>query len=83
MAGLEGDSLNRALGILEDWDKYLKYNVSDFERPTDNVRIDPGGNVWVENPDGSWTNEGPAGHYTGSGSPLGQKGKDRDKPWGN
>jgi hypothetical protein len=43
----------------------------------DNVRIDPRGNVWVQNPDGTWTNHGPATDYTGSGRPSGRRGRDR------
>jgi hypothetical protein len=49
--------------------------------PADNVRIDPDGNVWVENNSGSWTNYGPASDYTNSSKPSGQRGKDRGKPW--
>lgn len=45
--------------------------------PRDKVKIDPDDNVWVQNPDGSWTNHGEAGAYTGSGRPSGKKGKDR------
>jgi RHS repeat-associated protein len=48
-------------------------------RPDDNVKIDPQGNVWGENSDGSWSNHGPAGDFTGSGRPSGQRGKDRGK----
>jgi len=47
--------------------------------PDDDVRISPNGEVWVQNPDGSWTNYGSASDYTGSGQPSGRKGKDRDK----
>jgi len=47
--------------------------------PDDNVRISPNGEVWVQNPDDSWTNHGPASDYVGSGKPSGRKGKDRDK----
>jgi len=47
--------------------------------PADNVKIDPDGNVWVQNPDGSWTDYGPASDYTGSGKPDGKRGKDRKK----
>jgi RHS repeat-associated protein len=43
------------------------------------VYIDPDDNVWVQHPDGSWSNEGEAGNYTGSGKPSGRRGKDRDK----
>jgi RHS repeat-associated protein len=45
----------------------------------DSVFIDPEGNVWAEQPDGSWSNEGPASDYTGSGKASGRRGKDRDK----
>jgi len=45
--------------------------------PADNVKIDPNNDVWGQNPDGSWTNHGPAGDYTGSGRPSGRRGKDR------
>lgn len=47
--------------------------------PADNVKISPSGDVWVQNPDGSWNNAGPAGDYTGSGKSSGRRGKDRDK----
>jgi len=49
--------------------------------PRDKVYIGPGPNqdVYVQNPDGSYQNVGPAGTYTGSGKPSGQRGKDRDK----
>ena len=47
--------------------------------PADNVKISPDGDVWVENPDGTWTNAGPASEYTGSGKPSGRRGKDRNK----
>jgi RHS repeat-associated protein len=46
---------------------------------TDNTQIDPNDNVWGQNPDGSWTNYGPAGMYTGSGNPSGRKGKNRGR----
>ena len=45
--------------------------------PTDNVVVDSDNNVWGQNPDGSWSNHGPAGNFTGSGQPSGRKGKDR------
>jgi uncharacterized protein RhaS with RHS repeats len=45
----------------------------------DSVFIDPEGNVWVQRPDGSWSNEGPASDYTVSGKASGRRGKDRDK----
>jgi hypothetical protein len=43
------------------------------------VNIAPDGDMWVQNPDGTWTNEGPATDYTGSGKPSGRRGKDRDR----
>jgi hypothetical protein len=49
----------------------------------DNVKISPNGDVWVERPDGSWTNEGPASSYTGSGKASGEKGKDRENRGGD
>lgn len=45
----------------------------------DHVRISPKGYVWGQNPDGSWTNHGPAGSFTASGKPSGQRGKDRGR----
>jgi RHS repeat-associated protein len=45
--------------------------------PADNVVISPDGHVWVENPDGSFTDHGPASDYTNSGKPSGRRGKDR------
>jgi uncharacterized protein RhaS with RHS repeats len=45
----------------------------------DHVSIAPNGDVWVQNPDGSWTNYGPASDYTGSGKASGRKGKDRKR----
>lgn len=47
--------------------------------PDDNVRISPDGNVWLQNPDGTWTNHGPADSFTGSGKASGRRGKDRDQ----
>jgi RHS repeat-associated protein len=44
----------------------------------DNVKIAPNGDVWVENPDGSWDNAGHARNFTGSETPSGQRGKDRE-----
>lgn len=49
--------------------------------PRDNVKIDPNDNVWGEEVDGSWTNHGPAGNFTGSGEPSGRTGKERKKKW--
>lgn len=45
----------------------------------DDVRIAPDGSVGGENPDGSWTDHGPADDYIGSSRPAGQKGKDRER----
>jgi hypothetical protein len=47
--------------------------------PDDDVRISPTGEVWAQNPDGSWTNHGAAETFTGSGKPSGRRGKDRDR----
>ena len=44
----------------------------------DNVKISPDGKVWVQNPDGSWTDHGDVENLTGSGTASGEKGKDRD-----
>ena len=43
---------------------------------TDDVRISPDGDVWSQNPDGTWTNYGPASSMTGSGRASGRRGKD-------
>ena len=48
-------------------------------KPADNVSVSPAGDVWGQNPDGTWTNHGPAGTFTGSGKPIGRRGKDRDR----
>jgi hypothetical protein len=45
--------------------------------PTDNVFIDHDENVWLENPDGTFTNFGQAASFTASGKPKGRRGKDR------
>ena len=50
--------------------------------PTDSVRIDSDGGVWIQQPDGSWTGpdeNGYAGDYTGSGEASGRRGKDRER----
>jgi RHS repeat-associated protein len=49
--------------------------------PKDSTKIDPSDNVWGQNPDGTWTNHGPAGDYTGSGKPSGRRGRDRRRRW--
>lgn len=46
-------------------------------KPDDDVKISPDGEAWSENPDGTWTNNGPVDAYTGSGRPSGRRGKDR------
>jgi RHS repeat-associated protein len=54
--------------------------------PTDDVRIDSDGGIWVQQPDGSWTGpdeNGYAGDYTGSGRPGGRRGRDRERRGGN
>jgi hypothetical protein len=48
-------------------------------QPAGHVSISPKGYVWGQNPDGSWTNHGPASSFTGSGKPSGQRGKDRGR----
>ena len=48
-------------------------------KPTDNVFIDPDDNVWLESPDGTYSNHGPASDYVGSGKPKGRRGKDRTR----
>ncbi|OGR36898.1 MAG: hypothetical protein A2091_11395 [Desulfuromonadales bacterium GWD2_61_12] len=45
----------------------------------DNVKISPDDEVWVETPEGSWVNEGPASTFTGSQKPSGRRGKDRSR----
>jgi hypothetical protein len=46
-------------------------------RGADKVSIDPEGNIWAENLDGTWTNHGPASDYTKSGKAKGRRGKNR------
>ncbi len=50
-------------------------------KATDHVSISPKPEeeVWAQNPDGSWTNHGPASTFTGSGKPNGRRGKDRNR----
>ena len=57
---------------------HIEIKSSIGVRPRDAVRIDPDGNVWAENVNGTWTNHGSASDYTGSGKPSGRRGKDRD-----
>jgi RHS repeat-associated protein len=47
--------------------------------PADDVRISPDGHVWAENPDGTWTDHGPAETYINANSPAGRRGRDRDQ----
>jgi hypothetical protein len=47
--------------------------------PDDHVSISPSGEVWAQDPDGSWTNHGPASTFTGSGKASGRRGKDREQ----
>jgi hypothetical protein len=47
--------------------------------PKGNVKISPTGDVWAEDPNGNWTNHGPADTFTGSGKPSGRRGRDRDR----
>jgi hypothetical protein len=47
--------------------------------PDDDVSIAPDGTVWGENPDGSWTNHGPAENFIEGSRPDGRRGKDRDQ----
>ena len=52
----------------------------DLGVPNDGiVVISPDGDVWAQDPDGSWNNEGAAEDYTESGRPSGRRGKDRGK----
>ena len=44
-----------------------------------NVFIDRDSNVWLENPDGTFTSYGPAASYTGAGTPKGRHGKNRNR----
>lgn len=46
-------------------------------RAQDRVYIDLKGEIWAENPDGRWTNHGPATDYTGSGKARGRHSKNR------
>jgi hypothetical protein len=49
--------------------------------PALSLMTTPALNVWEQNPDGTWTNDGPARSFTGSGKPKGQRGTDREKSW--
>jgi hypothetical protein len=63
-----------------DWSgDHQKIKKAVGAAPNDKVKISPSGEVWVENPDGSWTNHGEAGDYTGSGQASGRRGKDRER----
>lgn len=45
---------------------------------TDRTHIAPNRDAWTLEADGSWSNEGPANHYTSSGNAAGQTGSDRN-----
>jgi hypothetical protein len=45
--------------------------------PTVGVFIDPEGNAWSENPDGTWTNHRSVAALTAAGRPKGRRGRDR------
>ncbi len=47
--------------------------------PADNTRISPQGDIWIENPNGTWTNWGPAGNASRSGKAKGRTGRDRER----
>ena len=49
-------------------------------RPTTRVFIDPDGNAWAENPDGTWNNYNAVANLTAAGRPKGRRGKDRETP---
>lgn len=68
-------------GKVEVYGSRVKKHDAIGADPDDDTRIDPDGNVWGQNVDGSWTNHGHAGTFTGSGSPSGQKGRDRKRRW--
>ena len=46
-----------------------------------NVRVGPTGEVWVQQPDGSWVNTGNANDMIGGNEASGRKGKDREPSW--
>ena len=46
--------------------------------PDTKVMIDPAGNAWAENPDGTWTNYGAVANHTAAGKPKGRRGQDRE-----
>jgi hypothetical protein len=47
----------------------------------DNVRVGPTGEVWVQQPGGSWINTGNANEMIGGSEASGRRGKDREPPW--
>jgi hypothetical protein len=47
--------------------------------PIDRVYIDPRGNVWAENPNGSWSNHGLAADYAASGRARARGARDRER----
>lgn len=48
---------------------------------TDNTRVGPTGEVWVQQPGGSWVNTGNANDMIGGSEASGRKGKDREPSW--
>ena len=69
------DALKAANRVTTDqrteWSDDHRFIKDDLDLPgRDSVYIDPDDNVWVYHPhDGTWTNEGYAGDYTGPGRP--------------
>jgi RHS repeat-associated protein len=49
--------------------------------PATNVRVGPSGDVWVQQPSGSWVNTGNANDMIGGSEASGRRGKDREPPW--
>jgi hypothetical protein len=48
---------------------------------SDNTRIGPTGEVWVQQPGGSWVNTGNANDMVGGSRASGRNGKDREPSW--
>lgn len=47
----------------------------------DNVRVGPTGEVWVQQPTGTWVNTGNANDMIGCSQASGRRGKDREPAW--
>ena len=47
----------------------------------DNTRVGPTGEVWVQQPGGSWVNTGNASDMIGGSEASGRNGKDREPSW--